>query len=133
MDRYSSKWVMPFIWLSVPFTLLIWQASHLGGFFTQAAFLFLAGFTRQTAWAIVAGYFPVLFPTRLRGTGMGITWVGGWLLGYTASAGWGPTVQAGISWDIWWLLQVILLALMPLPMLFAGIETRGKALDFQQS
>jgi MFS family permease len=134
MDRYSAKWVMPVVWLSVPFTVLIWQtsASHFGGFYVQAAFLFLAGLGRQAAWAVVAGYFPVLFPTKLRGTGMGLTWVGGWLLGYTASAAWGPHVQAAAGWDTWWLLQVILLVLMPLPMLFAGVETKGKRLDFQE-
>lgn len=134
MDRYSAKWVMPIVWLSVPFTIVVWQTStsHTGGFYVQAAFLFLAGFGRQAAWAVVAGYFPVLFPTKLRGTGMGLTWVGGWLLGYTASAAWGPHVQAGAGWSTWWLLQVILLALMPLPMLLAGVETKGKDLDFQQ-
>lgn len=134
MDRYSARWVMPIVWLSVPFTILIWQssASHYGGFYIQAAFLFLAGFGRQAAWAIVAGYFPVLFPTRLRGTGMGLTWVGGWLLGYTASAAWGPHVQTSFGWSTWWLVQVVLLALMPVPMLVAGVETKGKKLDFQQ-
>ena len=134
MDRYSAKWVMPIVWLSVPFTVLIWQTStsHTGSFFLQSGFLFLAGFGRQAAWAVVAAYFPVLFPTKLRGTGMGLTWVGGWLLGYTASAAWGPHVQTGAGWSTWWLLQVILLALMPLPMILAGVETKGKDLDFQQ-
>ena len=134
MDRYSAKWVMPIVWLSVPFTILIWQTStaHTGGFWLQAGFLFLAAFGRQAAWTVVAAYFPVLFPTKLRGTGMGLTWVGGWLLGYTASAAWGPHVQAGAGWSLWWLLQVILLAVMPLPMLLAGVETKGKDLDFQE-
>ncbi len=133
MDRYSTRWLMPVVWLSVPFTILIWRASHFGGFLWQAVILFFAGFGRQAAWAVVAGYFPVLFPTRLRGTGMGITWVGGWLFGYTASAGWGPLVQADFGWNTWWILQLVLLALMPLPMIFAGVETRGRALDFQQA
>lgn len=97
MDRYSAKWVMPVVWLSVPFTFLIWQMPDVG-FVAAAVVLFLAGFGRQAAWAVVAGYFPVLFPTELRGTGMGVTWVGGWLLGYTASAGWGPVLQAGAGW-----------------------------------
>lgn len=132
MDRYSAKWVMPIVWLSVPFTILIWQASNLAGFVVQAVFLFFAGFGRQAAWAVVSSYFPVLFPTRLRGTGMGLTWVGGWLLGYTASAGWGPFLQQSGGWNTWWLIQIILLAIMPLPMLIAGIETRNKKLDFQE-
>lgn len=133
MDRISARWMMPIVWLSVPFTLLIWQTSspH-SSLVLQAAFLFLAGFGRQAAWAIVAGYFPVLFPTRLRGTGMGITWVGGWLLGYTASAAWGPHVQAAAGWSAWWIVQAALLAVMPLPMIFAGVETKGKELDFQE-
>jgi MFS family permease len=135
MDRVSVRWLMPVVWLSLPFTALIWQTSPVltGGFIAQAAILFLAGFGRQGAWAVVSGYFPVLFPTRERGTGMGITWVGGWLLGYTLSAAWGPLLQSQAGWDPWWIVQLALLAVMPLPMLLAGVETKGKRLDFQDS
>lgn len=131
MDRVSARWLMPVVWLSVPFTLLLWLGSS-SNLLQEGGYLFLAGFGRQAAWAIVSGYFAVLFPTRLRGTGMGITWVGGWLLGYTLSAAWGPELQAFAGWGAWWIVQVVLLVVMPLPMLFAGIETRGKDLDFQE-
>jgi MFS family permease len=133
MDRVSAKRLWPVVLLSVPFTLLIWQTSKSTSVIVAGVFLFLAGFGRQGMWSLVAGYFPVLFPTRLRGTGMGVTWVGGWLLGYTLSAEWGTQLQAHVGWGTWWVLQAILLALIPLPMIFAGVETHGRDLDFQEA
>jgi hypothetical protein len=35
MDRISARWLMPVVWFSVPFTLLIWL-SHGGNFVEQA-------------------------------------------------------------------------------------------------
>lgn len=133
MDRVSAKRLWPIVLLSVPFTILIWQTSKSTGIVLAAIFLFLAGFGRQGMWSLVAGYFPVLFPTRLRGTGMGVTWVGGWLLGYTLSAEWGTQLQAHIGWDTWWIVQAALLLIVPLPMIIAGVETKGRDLDFQES
>lgn len=133
MDRVSAKRLWPIVLLSVPFTLLISQTSHSTGIVLAAIFLFLAGFGRQGMWALVAGSFPVLFPTRLRGTGMGFTWVGGWLLGYTLSAEWGTQLQAHIGWNTWWIVQAALLLIMPLPMILAGVETHGRDLDFQEA
>jgi len=132
MDRVSAKRLWPVVWLSVPFTILIWQTSKSSGIVLAVIFLFLAGFGRQGMWSLVAGYFPVLFPTRLRGTGMGMTWVGGWLLGYTLSAEWGTQLQAHIGWNTWWIVQAALLLVMPLPMIIAGVETKGRDLDFQE-
>ncbi len=132
MDRVSAKRLWPIVLLSVPFTLLIWQTSKTSGIVVAAIFLFLAGFGRQGMWALVAGYFPVLFPTRLRGTGMGFTWVGGWLIGYTLSAEWGTQLQAHVGWNTWWIVQAALLLIMPLPMILAGVETKGRDLDFQE-
>ncbi len=133
MDRVSAKRLWPIVLLSVPFTILIWQTSKTTGIVLGAIFLFLAGFGRQGMWALVSGYFPVLFPTRLRGTGMGFTWVGGWLLGYTLSAEWGTQLQAHIGWNTWWIVQAALLLIMPLPMIIAGVETKGRDLDFQEA
>lgn len=132
MDRVSARRLWPVVLISVPFTVLIWRTSHSTSIVVAAIFLFMAGFGRQGMWSLVSGYFPVLFPTRLRGTGMGITWVGGWLLGYTLSAEWGTQLQAHVGWNTWWIVQVALLLVMPLPMIFAGVETKGRELDFQE-
>jgi MFS family permease len=132
MDRVSAKRLWPAVLFSVPFTVLIWQTSHSTGVVLAGMILFLAGFGRQTMWSLVAGYFPVLFPTRLRGTGMGITWVGGWLLGYSLSAEWGTQLQTHAGWDPWWIVQIVLLVVVPLPMILAGVETKGRDLDFQE-
>jgi MFS family permease len=133
MDRVSAKWLLPFVWVAVPFTFLIWQEPFTQGLFPVATYLFLAGFFRQLGWSVVAAYLVLLFPTRIRGTGMGITWVAGWLLGYTASGYWGPHLVSFGAWNTFWILQIILLALIPVPMIIAGIETRGKSLDFQDA
>jgi putative MFS transporter len=122
---------MPAVWLAVPLSAVIWLYPRAGGAAGQAVLLFLVGFWRNPVWAIVAAYLPVMFPTRLRGTGMGITWVAGWLLGYTLSALWGTQLHAA-GWGPWWIVQLILLALMPLVMIFAGVETQGRRLDFQE-
>lgn len=132
MDRVSTRWVLPVVWTSVPFLIAIPLVAGVKSFSTQAVILFFAAGGRQVAWAVVAAYFAILFPTRLRGTGMGITWVGGWLLGYTASAWWGPHLQASAGWNTWWIVEIALVALIPIPMIVAGIETRGKPLDFQE-
>lgn len=88
-----------------------------------------------TSGHVVAGgrLLPGPVPTRLRGTGMGVTWVGGWLLGYTRSAESGTQLQAHIGWNTWWIVQAALLLIMPLPMIIAGGETKGRDLDFQET
>lgn len=131
MDRISAKWLLPFVWIAVPFTLLIWRAPFTQGIMPVTSYLFVAGFFRQLGWSIVAAYLVLLFPTRVRGTGLGVTWIAGWILGYAASGYWGPHLVSQGAWSTFWLLQVILLALIPIPMVIAGIETRGRNLDFQ--
>ncbi|EQD49242.1 conserved hypothetical protein, membrane, partial [mine drainage metagenome] len=74
MDRVSSRWLLLLVWISVPFTLLIWRAPFSQGLGATATYLFIAGFARQLGWSIVAAYLVMLFPTRIRGTGLGITW-----------------------------------------------------------
>ncbi|RKR76438.1 MFS transporter [Frondihabitans australicus] len=132
MDRVSAKWTLPLVWIAVPFTLLIWLAPFTQGVFPIASYLFVAGFFRQLGWSVTAAYFVLLFPTRIRGVGMGLAVVAEWSLGYGTSAFWGTGLVSAGNWNLFWLLQVILLALIPIPMVIAGIETRGRRLDFQE-
>ncbi|WP_160112787.1 MFS transporter [Mycobacterium sp. 3519A] len=132
MDKVSAKWLLPFVWIAVPFTLLIWRAPFDQGALPVASYLFIAGFFRQLGWSVTAAYFVVLFPTRIRGVGMGLAVVAEWMLGYGASAYWGPSLVSAGNWNLFWLLQVILLALIPIPMVIAGVETKGRRLDFQE-
>jgi hypothetical protein len=97
-----------------------------------SSYLFIAGFFRQLGWSLTAAYFVLLFPTRIRGVGMGLAVVAEWMFGYGASAYWGTHLVTAGSWNTFWLLQVILLALIPIPMVIAGVETRGRDLDFQE-
>jgi hypothetical protein len=132
MDRVSAKWTLPLVWIAVPFTLLIWLAPFSQGVVPVAGYLFIAGFFRQLGWSVTAAYFVLLFPTRIRGVGMGLAVVAEWTFGYGASAYWGTNLVTGGNWNLFWLLQVILLAIIPIPMVIAGIETRGRKLDFQE-
>jgi len=132
MDRVSAKWLLPLVWIAVPFTILIWRAPFSQGTVPVASYLFIAGFFRQLGWSVTAAYFVLLFPTRIRGVGMGVAVVAEWMFGYGASAYWGPNLVSAGDWNTFWLLQVILLALIPVPMVIAGVETRGRRLDFQE-
>lgn len=132
MDRVSAKWLLPLVWVAVPFTLLIWLAPFSQGAVPVSAYLFIAGFFRQLGWSVTAAYFVILFPTRIRGVGMGLAVLAEWIFGYGASVYWGTHLVSAGAWDTFWLLQVILLALIPIPMVIAGIETRGRRLDFQE-
>ncbi|HET6501257.1 MAG TPA: MFS transporter [Amycolatopsis sp.] len=132
MDKVSAKWMLPFVWIAVPFTILIWQAPFSQGVVPVASYLFIAGFFRQLGWSVTAAYFVVLFPTRIRGVGMGLAVVAEWMFGYGASAYWGSSLVSAGNWNLFWLLQVILLALIPIPMVIAGVETKGRKLDFQE-
>lgn len=132
MDRVSAKWLLPLVWVAVPFTILIWRAPFSEGAAAVASYLFIAGFFRQLGWSVTAAYFVLLFPTRIRGVGMGLAVVAEWVLGYGPSAFWGPRLVTAGAWNTFWLLQVILLALIPIPMVIAGVETRGRKLDFQE-
>lgn len=132
MDKVSAKWMLPFVWVAVPFTILIWRAPFSQGAVPVASYLFIAGFFRQLGWSVTAAYFVVLFPTRIRGVGMGLAVVAEWMFGYGASAYWGPNLVSSGNWNLFWLMQVILLALIPIPMVIAGVETRGRKLDFQE-
>jgi MFS family permease len=132
MDRVSAKWLLPLVWIAVPFTLLIWLAPFSQGVVPVSSYLFIAGFFRQLGWSLTAAYFVLLFPTRIRGVGMGLAVVAEWMFGYGASAYWGTHLVTAGSWNTFWLLQVILLALIPIPMVIAGVETRGRDLDFQE-
>ncbi|HEY1702696.1 MAG TPA: MFS transporter [Trebonia sp.] len=132
MDRVSAKWTLPLVWIAVPFTLLIWLAPFSQGVVPVAAYLFIAGFFRQLGWSVTAAYFVLLFPTRIRGVGMGLAVVAEWTFGYASSAYWGTGLVTGGNWNLFWLMQVILLAIIPIPMVIAGIETRGRKLDFQE-
>jgi MFS family permease len=133
MDRVSAKWLLPLVWIAVPFTLLIWLAPFSQGVVPVSSYLFIAGFFRQLGWSLTAAYFVLLFPTRIRGVGMGLAVVAEWMFGYGASAYWGTHLVSAGSWNTFWLLQVILLALIPIPMVIAGVETRGRDLDFQEN
>jgi MFS family permease len=131
MDRVSAKWMLPFVWIAVPFTILIWLAPFSQGVLPVSAYLFIAGFFRQLGWSVTAAYFVLLFPTRIRGVGMGLAVLMEWTVGYGTSAFWGSHLVSAGNWNLFWLLQVILLALIPIPMVIAGVETRGRKLDFQ--
>jgi MFS family permease len=133
MDRVSAKWLLPLVWIAVPFTLLIWLAPFSQGVVPVSSYLFIAGFFRQLGWSLTAAYFVLLFPTRIRGVGMGLAVVAEWMFGYGASAYWGTHLVSAGAWNTFWLLQVILLALIPIPMVIAGVETRGRDLDFQEN
>ncbi|PZF61159.1 hypothetical protein DEI92_06060 [Curtobacterium sp. MCBD17_034] len=132
MDKVSAKWTLPLVWIAVPFTLLIWLAPFSQGVVPVSLYLFIAGFFRQLGWSVTAAYFVLLFPTRIRGVGMGLAVVAEWSLGYGTSAFWGTNLVTSGNWNTFWLLQVILLALIPIPMVIAGVETRGRKLDFQE-
>lgn len=56
-----------------------------------------------------------------------------WMFGYGASAFWGFEAGQCGNWNLFWLLQVILLALIPIPMVIAGVETRGRKLDSRKT
>ncbi len=132
MDKVSAKWMLPFVWVAVPFTILIWRAPFSEGAIPVASYLFVAGFFRQLGWSVTAAYLVLLFPTRIRGVGMGLAVLAEWMFGYGASAYWGTHLVSSGDWNTFWLLEVILLAIIPIPMVLAGVETKGRKLDFQE-
>ena len=70
-------------------------------------------------------------PDRIRGVGMGLAVLAEWMFGYGASAYWGTHLVSSGDGTLW-LLEVILLAIIPIPMVLAGVETKGRKLDFQE-